>query len=47
MITYLFLDFQYGAEADEHTFLVEVAWGDEYPNEAPKINLNVFYNQHL
>lgn len=39
--------FQYGTEADEHTFLVELDWGDEYPNEAPKINMNVFYNQHL
>lgn len=38
---------QYGTEADEHTFLVELAWGDEYPNEGPKINMNVFYNQHL
>lgn len=41
------VSFQYGSEGDEHTFLVELVWGEEYPNEQPKINLNVFYNQHL
>lgn len=42
-----FPGFQYGDEGDNHTFLVELNWGENYPNDAPAINLNVFYNQHL
>lgn len=41
------LIFQYGTDGDEQTFLIELSWGNEYPNELPKINLNMFYNQHL
>lgn len=39
--------FQYGEDEDEHTFLLELSWGDNYPNDLPKINLELFYNQHL
>ena len=27
--------------------MIEVSWGDNYPEELPVINLDVFYNKHL
>lgn len=29
------------------SFLVEVKWGEEYPNELPTINMDTFYNKHM
>lgn len=29
------------------SFLVEIKWGNEYPNELPIFNMDTFYNKHL
>uniref|UniRef100_H2YN28 RWD domain-containing protein n=1 Tax=Ciona savignyi TaxID=51511 RepID=H2YN28_CIOSA len=41
--------FQYkiGEDADMKSFLIEVVWTKEYPNELPRINLDAFYNNHI
>ncbi|CAD6998429.1 RWD domain-containing protein 4 [Ceratitis capitata] len=41
--------FQYKYGEDDHykSFLVEVQWTDNYPNEIPKMNLDTFYNRNL
>lgn len=34
--------------SNEHkNFLLEIAWGDQYPEELPEINLNAFFNKHI
>ena len=32
---------------DPKSFLVEVTWGEGYPDEMPTISLDSFYNKHL
>ncbi|CAH1802154.1 unnamed protein product [Owenia fusiformis] len=41
--------FQYKVGEHEHhkSFLVEVQWGEQYPEELPSINLDAFYNKHV
>ena len=39
--------YKYGEENDSKSFLVEVVWTENYPDEIPKINMNTFYNDHL
>ncbi|KAE9531649.1 hypothetical protein AGLY_010855 [Aphis glycines] len=39
--------YKYGEDSDNKSFLLEVEWHDNYPNEAPKINLDMFYNKHI
>lgn len=38
---------QYGDEDDTKSFLLELTWGENYPNEPPKINLDTFYNRNM
>ncbi|XP_018787510.1 PREDICTED: RWD domain-containing protein 4 [Bactrocera latifrons] len=41
--------FQYKYGEDDHykSFLVEVQWTSNYPNEIPKINMDTFFNRNL
>jgi len=39
--------YKYGEDSDNKSFLLEVEWHNNYPNEAPKINLDTFYNKHI
>ncbi|EDW12882.1 RWD domain-containing protein 4 [Drosophila mojavensis] len=39
--------YKYGEEDSYKSFLVELQWGENYPDEAPTINLNTFYNRNL
>ncbi|XP_017094504.2 RWD domain-containing protein 4 [Drosophila bipectinata] len=39
--------YKYGEEDDYKSFLVELKWGEKYPDEAPTINMNTFYNRSL
>lgn len=41
--------FQYKVknEDDSKSFLLEIIWNENYPNEIPTINLDAFYNKHL
>merc|ERR1712142_406638 len=32
---------------ENKNFLLEIAWGDEYPDELPDVNLNAFFNKHI
>jgi hypothetical protein len=29
------------------SFVIEVVWGENYPEELPDINMNAFYNKHM
>ncbi|XP_050420475.1 RWD domain-containing protein 4 [Adelges cooleyi] len=39
--------YKYGEDDDNKSFLLEIEWHGNYPNEAPKINLDTFYNRHI
>ncbi|KAK7087530.1 RWD domain-containing protein 4-like [Littorina saxatilis] len=39
--------YKYGEDASYKSFLLEIQWGESYPDEAPGINLDLFYNKHL
>ncbi|XP_029648724.1 RWD domain-containing protein 4 [Octopus sinensis] len=41
--------FQYkcGEDGTSHSLLIEISWGEKYPDEVPCINLDAFYNNHL
>ncbi len=39
--------FQYGEDEDKRSFLLELCWGDQYPNELPTINVDMFYNRNM
>lgn len=43
----LLINFQYGESDTTKSFLLEIQWGEKYPNEAPKINMDTFYNKHM
>jgi len=32
---------------DHKNFLLEIAWGEQYPDEMPDVNLNAFFNKHI
>lgn len=38
---------QYGEENNYKSFLVEIQWGENYPNDLPTINMDTFYNRQL
>ena len=42
-----FTDCQIGEVGEPKSFLVEITWGEGYPDELPTINLDNFYNRHL
>ncbi|GAB0097183.1 RWD domain-containing protein [Sergentomyia squamirostris] len=39
--------YKFGEEDTNKTFLIEIVWTEEYPNEVPNINLDTFYNRNL
>lgn len=39
--------YKYGEEGHNRSFLVEISWGPEYPDQTPTITLDLFYNKHL
>jgi len=39
--------YKYGEDGNNKSFLLEVEWHNNYPNEAPRINLDTFYNKHI
>ncbi|XP_064612484.1 RWD domain-containing protein 4-like [Liolophura sinensis] len=39
--------YKYGEDGTYKSFLLEVSWGENYPDESPDINLDLFYNKHL
>jgi len=39
--------YKYGEDGDNKSFLLEVEWHTNYPTEAPRINLDMFYNKHI
>lgn len=47
MINDTTFQYKYGQTGDNKSFLVEISWGPEYPDEIPNINLELFYNKHI
>ncbi|XP_055836528.1 RWD domain-containing protein 4 [Episyrphus balteatus] len=39
--------YKYGKDDDIKSFLVEIQWVSNYPNEVPVINMDAFYNRNL
>lgn len=39
--------YKVGEAGDPKSFLVEVSWGELYPDELPTISLDAFFNNHL
>lgn len=42
-----FFQLQYGEDDDIKSFLLELTWGDNYPNDPPTINMDTFYNRNM
>ncbi|XP_047476976.1 RWD domain-containing protein 4-like [Penaeus chinensis] len=47
MINETTFQYKYGDEGEIRSFLVEISWGADYPDVAPSINLDLFYNKHI
>jgi len=39
--------YKYGENAKSRSFVLEISWNSNYPTEAPDVNLDAFYNNHL
>ncbi|XP_071848730.1 RWD domain-containing protein 4-like [Apostichopus japonicus] len=39
--------YRVGEKGHFQSFLLEIAWQDEYPEEIPKVSLKAFYNKHI
>ncbi|XP_013107194.1 RWD domain-containing protein 4 [Stomoxys calcitrans] len=39
--------YKYGEDDNFKSFLVEIKWHENYPNELPTINMDTFYNRNL
>ena len=39
--------YKFGEDGASRSFIIEVAWGEEYPNQLPNIDMDSFYNKHL
>lgn len=38
---------QVGEAGHDKSFMVEITWGESYPDELPSITLDAFFNKHL
>ncbi|XP_014245909.1 RWD domain-containing protein 4 [Cimex lectularius] len=39
--------YKYGEEGQAKSFLLELTWGEQYPDEKPTLNMDIFYNRHI
>ncbi|KAJ3643011.1 hypothetical protein Zmor_025752 [Zophobas morio] len=39
--------YKYGESDTMKSFLLEIKWGEKYPNELPEVNMDTFYNKHV
>ncbi|XP_056638710.1 RWD domain-containing protein 4 isoform X2 [Diorhabda sublineata] len=39
--------YKYGENNTNKSFVLEIKWGELYPNELPVINMDTFYNKHI
>nr|XP_023027812.1 RWD domain-containing protein 4 [Leptinotarsa decemlineata] len=39
--------YKYGESDSNKSFVLEIKWGSEYPNELPDISMDTFYNKHI
>ncbi|KAK4875395.1 hypothetical protein RN001_011817 [Aquatica leii] len=39
--------YKYGEPDNIKSMLLEIHWGEKYPNEKPTINMDTFYNKHI
>ncbi|XP_039277744.1 RWD domain-containing protein 4 [Nilaparvata lugens] len=39
--------YKFGEDGDPKSFLLEISWGQKYPDEKPDVNMDAFYNKHI
>ena len=39
--------YKFGEDGNSKSFILEVIWGSEYPENLPEISLEAFYNKHI
>ncbi|CAG9831924.1 unnamed protein product [Diabrotica balteata] len=39
--------YKYGEHDTNKSFVLEIKWGEQYPNELPVMNMDTFYNHHI
>ncbi|BFZ19013.1 hypothetical protein BsWGS_22053 [Bradybaena similaris] len=39
--------YKYGEDGSQKSFIVEISWPSNYPEELPTINMELFYNKHV
>ncbi|GJQ76053.1 hypothetical protein Trydic_g18104 [Trypoxylus dichotomus] len=39
--------YKYGEHDNHKSFLLEIRWGEKYPEEMPDISMDAFYNKHV
>ncbi|RZF41416.1 hypothetical protein LSTR_LSTR000130 [Laodelphax striatellus] len=39
--------YKFGEDGDPKSFLLEISWGENYPDEKPEVNMDAFYNKHI
>ncbi|XP_055600059.1 RWD domain-containing protein 4 [Uranotaenia lowii] len=39
--------YKYGEDDEKKSFLLEISWHENYPNELPTINMDTFYNRNI
>ncbi|KAK6192442.1 hypothetical protein SNE40_003910 [Patella caerulea] len=39
--------YKYGTDGEHRSFMIEIKWGENYPESSPEINLDLFYNKHI
>ena len=39
--------YKFGEDATSRSFILEISWGPNYPEELPDVKLDSFYNKHV
>lgn len=39
--------YKYGEENSNTSFVLEISWGETYPETPPTVNMDTFYNKHI
>ena len=42
-----YICFQYGEENSSTSFVLEISWGETYPETPPTVSMDTFYNKHM
>ena len=47
ILIHIVLILQYGEENSNTSFVLEISWGETYPETPPTVNMDTFYNKHM